>query len=158
MVVYVSDLMPNRKATEFVPPEALLEGLPEPMPDLAHRLRELVRQAEPDAVERVRPGWRVIGYDMPVGRRQLRFFAWILAQPEHVHLGFPRGVLLPDPNGLLSGDGVTKQARWLTVRLASDIDPAAFEALVHAAAALSAVPRSILADQDTRVIGPGIEP
>ena len=150
--------MPKMKATEFVPPEALLEGLPEPMPDLAYRLRELVRQAEPDAVERVRPGWRVIGYDMPVGRGRLRFFAWIWAQPEHVHLGFPRGVLLPDPNGLLSGDGITKQARWLTVRLASDIDRAAFEALVHAAAALSAVPRSILADQDVGAIGPGIEP
>jgi hypothetical protein len=146
--------MSKMKATEFVPPEALLEGLPEPMPDLAHRLRVLVRRAEPDAVERVRPGWRVIGYDIPVGRR-LRFFAWIWAQPEHVHLGFPRGVLLADPNRLLSGDGVTKQARWLTVRLASDIDRAAFEALVHAAAALSTVPRSILADQDVGALGPG---
>ena len=150
--------MPIMQATEFVPPEALLESLAEPMPDLAYRLRELVRQAEPDAVERVRPGWRVIGYDMPVGRRRLRFFAWIWAQPEHVHLGFPRGVLLADPNGLLSGDGVTKQARWVTVRLASDIDRAEFEALVHAAAALSAVPRSILADQDVGAIGPGFAP
>lgn len=149
--------MSNVKAPEFVPPEVLLEGLPEPMPDLAHRLRELVRQAEPDAVERVRPGWRVIGYDMPVGGHRLRFFAWIWAQPEHVHLGFPRGVLLSDPSGLLSGDGITKQARWLTVRIASDIDRAAFEALVHAAAALSAVPRSILADHDVGAIGPGIE-
>ena len=150
--------MPTLKTTELIPPEALLEGLPEPMPELAQRLRVLVRGAEPDAVERVRPGWRVIGYDMPVGGRQLRFFAWIWAQPEHVHLGFPRGVLLADPKGLLDGDGVTKQARWLTVRQAAHVDVEAFEALVHAAAALAVVPRSILVEQDVRAARPRAEP
>lgn len=140
--------MRSSKTTELIPPEALLDGLPDPMPDLAQRLRVLVRGAEPDAVERVRPGWRVIGYDVPVGRRQLRFFAWIWAQPEHVHLGFPRGMLLTDPKGLLQGDGVTKQARWLTVTRVGDIDRPAFEDLIHAAAALALVPRAILADQD----------
>ncbi len=140
--------MRSSKTTELIPPEALLDGLPDPMPDLAQRLRVLVSRAEPDAVERVRPGWRVIGYDIPVGRRRLRFFAWIWAQPEHVHLGFPRGMLLTDPKGLLQGDGVTKQARWLTVTRVPDIDRPAFETLVHAAAALAMMPRAILADQD----------
>ncbi len=144
------------EAGELIPPEALLEGLPVPMPDLAQRLRQLVRRSEPNAVERVRPGWRVIGYDIAVGRRRYRFFAWIWAQPEHVHLGFPRG-LLPDPNRLLDGDGVTKQARWLTVTSAAEIDRARFEALVHAAAALAAVPRTILDDQQAGAGGLTVE-
>ena len=128
---------------DSIPPEALLEGLPEPMPALAQTLRALVRHAEPQAVERVRPGWRVIGYDIPTGRRRSAFFAWIWAQPEHVHLGFPRGVLLADPERLLAGDGVTKQARWLTVRTDAEIDAEAFEELVHAAVAAASLPRTL---------------
>ncbi len=129
---------------EAVPPEALLAGLPEPMPALAQELRALVRRAEPEAIEAVRPGWRIIGYDLPIGGRRRAFFAWIMAQHEHVHLGFPRGVLLRDPDRLLAGDGITKLARWVTVRVAADIEAEAFEALVREAAALAAVPRGML--------------
>lgn len=132
-----------------IPPEALLIGLPDPMPALAHALRDLVKRAEPEAIEAVRPGWRVIGYDLPIGRRRTAFFAWIWAQPEHVHLGFPRGVLLRE-DALLEGRGVTKLARWVTVRTAGEIDVERFEALVHEAAAVAIIPRSASA----RVIGP----
>ncbi len=37
------------------------------------------------------------------------------AQVEHVHLGFPHGVLLDDPEGALEGAGITKAARWFTL-------------------------------------------
>jgi hypothetical protein len=96
------------------PPELLLEGLPPTMVALAHGLREVVLAAVPEAVERVRPGWRVIGYDVPIGRRTA-FFAWIMAERVHVHLGFPKGVRLLDPEHLLDGEGITKAARWFTL-------------------------------------------
>jgi hypothetical protein len=125
-----------------IPPDALLAGLPEPMPELAHALRALVMRAQPDAIESVRPGWRLIGFDVPLGPRRKAYFAWIVAECEHVHLGFPRGVLMRDPDRILRGAGVTKLARWLTVRTAADIEAARFEALVREAAAVAAIPRS----------------
>jgi hypothetical protein len=103
-----------------IPPEALLADHSPERRALANALRDLVRRTVPDAVERVRTGWNVIGYDVPVGRRT-RFFAWVWLQPEHVHLGFQNGVLMDDPHGLLAGRGVTKQVRWLTFERLGDI-------------------------------------
>jgi hypothetical protein len=96
------------------PPEILLEDFPPAMAALANGLREVVLAAVPEAVERVRPGWRVIGYDVPIGRRTA-FFAWIMPERVHVHLGFPKGVSLLDPERALDGEGITKSARWFTL-------------------------------------------
>jgi len=49
----------------------------------------------------------------------------------HVNLGFYRGAGLPDPAGLLVGDG--KQMRHIKVRSASDVKMAAFQKLIRAA-------------------------
>jgi hypothetical protein len=125
-----------------IPPDALLVDLPRPMPELAHALRDLVRRAQPDAIEAVRPGWRVIGYDVPLGPHRKAFIAWIMAQPEHVHLGFPQGVHLNDPEAILEGQGITKLARWVTVRTFDDIDAGRFESLVREAAAAARIPRA----------------
>jgi hypothetical protein len=127
---------------EPIPPDALLAGLPAPMPELAHELRAIVKRAQPDAIEAVRPGWRIIGYDVPLGRRRRAYFAWIMAEREHVHLGFPRGVLMRDPAGVLHGAGEAKLARWLTVRQQGDVDRDVFEDLVREAAAVALIPRT----------------
>ncbi len=99
--------------TDCPPPEALLAGYPDSMAALAERLRTIVRETVPDAIERVRVGWRVIGYNVPAGRRT-PFVAWVMAERVHVHLGFPHGVLLRDPARVLGGAGETKRARWFT--------------------------------------------
>lgn len=98
---------------EGIPPEALLEDFPPPMQAIANRLREIVKATIPDAMERVRPGWRLIGYDLPVGRKAV-YFAYVAPENEHVHLGFEHGWAMRDPLGLLKGVGITKQVRWLT--------------------------------------------
>ncbi len=98
---------------EGIPPEALLEDFPHPMQSIANRLREIVKATIPEAIERVRPGWRLIGYDLPVGRKAV-YFAYIAPENEHVHLGFEHGWAMRDPLGLLVGVGITKQVRWLT--------------------------------------------
>jgi hypothetical protein len=124
-----------------LPPEALLAGYPEPIIDLAEGLRALVRAALPEAIEAVRPGWRIIGYDLPIGRRTA-FFAWIMPQAVHVHLGFPQGVLLDDPDGLLGGAGETKRARWLTLAPGDQIPVAQYTGLILAAARLAGLSAS----------------
>ena len=82
---------------DSIPPELLLEDFPPPMQAIAQRLREIVRGTVPDAVERVRPGWRLIGYDLPIGRK-LVYFAYVAPEIEHVHLGFEHGWAMRDPD------------------------------------------------------------
>src|SRR5512135_1744353 len=114
------------------------------MAALAEGLRQVVRRAVPDAVERVRPGWRVIGYDLPVGRRTV-YFAWVMPEGAHVHLGFPKGVLLDDPSGVLEGRGITKAARWFTLREPADLDDPNLVDFARAAAEVARLGRSELA-------------
>jgi len=119
---------------DTMPPEVLLEDYPPAMAALAKGLREVVRRAVPEAVERVRPGWRVIGYDVPLGGRRTAFFAWIMPQREHVHLGFPKGVQLHDPDGMLQGEGEAKLARWFTLATPEDLRDPRLAAFARAAA------------------------
>lgn len=98
---------------DAIPPEALLADFAPPIRDLAQQLRSIVIATVPDVVERVRVGWRIIGYDAPVGRKA-KYFAWVFPERVHVHLGFVEGVLVDDPGRRLQGEGETKKARWLT--------------------------------------------
>ena len=92
-----------------MPVEALLDGYQPPLLEIAERLRQIVMEAAPDAVERVRPGWKLIGYDLPI-RRNGVFFAWIWPEGLHVHLGFPHGDLMDDPAGPSMGRGSRSSA------------------------------------------------
>lgn len=96
-------------------PEALLADFPRPMTDIGEWLRGVVRRALPDTIERVRPGWRLIGYDIPISSRRTKYAAFVAPEPTHVHLGFKHGILMGDPGHLLHGDGITKQVRWVTL-------------------------------------------
>ncbi len=80
----------------------------------AHVLRALAARTIPDAVERLRPGWRLIGYDLPITRHGT-YFAWVWPQPEHVHIGFEIGTLMSDPHWALGGAHLRlKRVRYLT--------------------------------------------
>ncbi len=101
-------------AHEPIPTDLFLAGYSPPIADLAERLRDVVRAAVPEALERVRTGWRLIGYDVPAGRRT-RYFAFVAPEPEHVHLGFEYGVWMEDPDRLLRGVHLNlKKVRYLT--------------------------------------------
>ena len=112
------------------PPEALLAACSEPMRAIAERLRLVVARTVPDAIERVRPRWQLLGYDVPIGRRT-RYFAWVWPQVEHVHLGFEYGAFMSDPEGVLEGAGVTKRVRWLTFVPGDPIDEAHLAGLLR---------------------------
>jgi hypothetical protein len=116
---------------DAIPPEALLERYPEPMRRIAEELRAIVRETLPEAIERVRPGWLLIGYDVPVGGRRTAFCAFVTPEARHVHLGFKHGVHMRDDEGVMLGRGVTREARWLTFREGDPIPRARVEALLH---------------------------
>ena len=101
---------------DAIPPEALLAAYPDDIEAHATTLRGLVRRAVPGAVERVRGGWRLIGYEVPVGRR-LRYFAYIAPEPIHIHLGFEYGAWMSDPDRRLEGAHLKlRKVRFLTFR------------------------------------------
>jgi hypothetical protein len=103
-----------------------------------------VLEAIPDVTERVRVGSRLIGYDLPVGRRTV-YFAWVFPEAEHVHAGFVNGMLIDDGSGVLTGAGITKRARWLTFASGDSIDVELTTELVLVAEAAARIPRSALA-------------
>lgn len=99
---------------EPIPPDLFLSGYSPQIRDLAEQLRTIVREAIPEAIERVRSGWRLIGYDVPVGRRT-RYFAFVAPEPHHVHLGFQYGIWMADPDGVLRGAHLDlKKVRYVT--------------------------------------------
>ena len=124
-----------------LPPGALLAEYPGPLRDIAEWLRGVVRRAVPGAAERVRTGWRIIGYDLPLGPRRSAYFAWVMVEPVHVHLGFPQGVLMSDPGGLLDGAGITKKARWVTLTPDSMLPETELAVLAHKAVRIATLSR-----------------
>ena len=124
-----------------IPPEMLLEDYPASLAAIARRLRAIVLEAYPDAIERVRPGWRMIGYDLPSDRRRTVYVAGIWPQIEHVHLFFQHGRAMRDPEAILEGEGITKQVRWLTFPPGSTVDAAGCRAYLAEAAAVARMTR-----------------
>jgi hypothetical protein len=125
-----------------MPPEALLDDFPGPMRAIAEDLRAVVRRVVPDAIERVRPGWRLIGYDLPRDRGRTTYFCFVLPEAEHVHLGFEYGTVMRDADGLLRGAGITKKVRWVTLTERGQIPDHQLELLVHEGARVARMSRA----------------
>lgn len=115
-------------APDTIPADLFLSGCAPEIRDIAGRLRAVVAEAVPEAIERVRTGWRLIGYDVPVGRGT-RYFAFVAPEPKHVHLGFEVGTLMTDPDRLLQGAHLDlKKVRFVTYEPG---DPIPTDALVR---------------------------
>ena len=126
---------------ESIPPEAFLCGYTDDIRAIAETLRAVVREAAPDAIERVRAGWRLIGYDLPVGRRAV-YFAWVAPEPIHVHLGWQHGTFLSDPDRMLEGAHLRlKKVRFTTFRPGDRVPTATLVAFTQEAARLAAMSR-----------------
>jgi hypothetical protein len=122
---------------EPIPPELFLEGYPPGIREAAERLCAVVRRAVPDVIERVRPGWRLIGYDVPAGKRT-RYFAFVAPEVEHVHLGFEYGVWMADPDELLRGAHLNlRKVRFVTYEPGDPIPESALVEYTRDAAQLA---------------------
>jgi hypothetical protein len=89
--------------------EDILAGHRTQVQVVAQRLRQLIRHTVPEAREVPYPGWHAIGYRHPTAG----YFAGIFPLEQAVQLVFEFGVLLPDPEGVLEGNG--KQVRFITL-------------------------------------------
>jgi hypothetical protein len=97
-----------------VSPEELFYTFPEPVPTVCWRLRDLVFEVAPAAVEAVRPRWKNLGFDLD------GVFCAVAPQSDGARIVFEFGIELPDPDGHLEGSGA--QVRWLSYARAEDID------------------------------------
>jgi hypothetical protein len=105
-------------------------------------LRKLVIRAVPTAVERLRPGWRLLGYDLPIAGRGT-YFAWIWPQIEHVHVGWEYGTLMADPDGFLQGGDLNlKKVRYLTFEPAQRVEAKLVIDFTREAARIASMSRS----------------
>src|SRR2546430_15311805 len=100
------------KRVGAIPPEAFLSDYPATMRDIANDLRAVVRRVVPDVVERVRPGWRLLVYDVPRERGRSTYFCYVASEPVHVHLGFEYCTLLRVEDRCLECAGVTPKVCW----------------------------------------------
>lgn len=82
---------------------------------LAAWVREAVLASDPDLTERVYRGWRGVGFRHP----EAGYVCGIFPRDDVVELLFEHGAWLPDPDGLLRGDGI--QTRVIPV---TEPDPA----------------------------------
>jgi uncharacterized protein DUF1801 len=117
-----------------VPVGEFLGGLEPASRRLAEAARERILSTVPHATERVRPGWRLIGYNAP------KYFAFISVERDHVRIGFEWGVMLTNHSGLLQGAGA--QVRYVPIHSVSDLKPAALRELLSSAAAIVPPPRA----------------
>ncbi len=125
---------------DTIPADAFLDQYPGDIRRTADLLRSVVRLAIPDAMERVRPGWRLIGYDVPFGRRTA-YFAYVAPEPAHVHLGFEYGAWMADPDALLEGAHLRlRKVRFVTFRPGDDVPVGRLVELTREAARLAALP------------------
>ena len=119
-----------------------LAGYPDRIVRTAHQLRRLVRRAMPDSEERLRSGWALIGYDLPVGRMK-RYFAFIAPEQKHIHLGFEYGAWMADPDRVLEGAHLKlKKVRYLTFAPGTILDRKQLLELVREGARVALAPRS----------------
>jgi hypothetical protein len=99
-----------------VTPEELFYAFPEPVPATCWKLRDLILEEAPEAVEAVRPRWKLLGFDLE------RYFCAVAPQRDHARLLFEHGTELEDPSGALLGTGT--QVRWLQFETPDQIDEA----------------------------------
>ena len=99
--------------------EAFLSGYAPEVMETALRLRAMVLSLAPDAIEQADKPARMIAYGFSQTYKET--ICVIIPTKTGVNLGFPRGDLLPDPAGILTGDGkVTRHVTVLTPRQAAN--------------------------------------
>lgn len=87
---------------------------------LTERLREIILATIPEARESVNLGWHSLNYR----HQQSGYFCGLFPRHDDVQLVFEFGILLPDPEGLLEGEGA--QARFVKIKNSRDIHVRAF--------------------------------
>lgn len=104
--------------------EAYIAALPTAFRSIAVSLVALVKDVVPSATASIKWGQPVFEHGGPM--------IWMKAFAKHFGFGFWRGAELPDPKGLLEGEG--DRMRHVKLRAPADVDAPALRDLVRAAA------------------------
>ena len=107
-----------------ITPDELLQTHNPDIQAIVADLRKLILETVPNAAESANPGWHSISYRHP----QQGYFCGIFPTHDHVILVFEFGILLPDPDGVLVGDG--KQVRNIILRSVEDISAESIQQLL----------------------------
>jgi hypothetical protein len=104
--------------------------------EMLARVRDLIKQAEPDVVEEIK--WRkpTNPLGVPVWSHEGIICTGETYQ-DKVKLTFAKGASLEDPNGLFNGSLDAKVRRVIDLHQGDQIDAYAFKALVRAASELN---------------------
>ena len=97
---------------------------------LALQLRDLVHEIDPEVIEQIDKPAHLLAYGY--AKTYTHLMCVIILYTDYVNLGFPRGIDLPDPEGLLEGTG--KRARHVKITDTETIDLPEVAALIQASA------------------------
>jgi hypothetical protein len=111
--------------------EILLTQYSTEVQELARKVRRLVLEVMPEAVEQVDPPDHLITYGFGTRMNEIVFV--VMPVKAGVNLGFYRGATLPDPNSLLSGTG--KRHRHVRLQSAAEVESPALRQLMDSALA-----------------------
>ena len=126
----------------------LLARYDEAIQKLALAVRKLILEEAPEASEFVYEVYTIADH-FGFTERPSDAFVFTTAHANWVNLGFNFGVLLPDPGGLLRGEG--KLIRHVRITQPMDLDAPGVRELVRAAIARAELPESKLAKPRTIV-------
>lgn len=108
--------------------EQILADRPPEIVEIARRLRAIIAEVHPDAVEVPRTGEGVAAYGW--GEKKMsESYAYIAPQRSWVNLGFYHGAVLDDPLGIVEGTG----ARIRHVKVRGGVDEAPLVELLRRA-------------------------
>lgn len=110
--------------------EQLLADFPPTIQKISGRLRDSIKLHHPSLQEKVYPGWRALGFSHPTAGYICGIFPYV----ESVKLIFEWGIRLPDPDGVLQGNG--QQVRYLEYRSVAEIKIRTVERFLDAAISL----------------------
>ena len=118
--------------------EAFLQDTPDPLREIVLELRNIIHSAVPDAEEVIR--WGGLSY-FHAGRGGLvsAGICQVGIHADHIRLAFIHGAFLPDPKGLLQGDGKAK--RYVSITSYNDAPWSDLEELLVKSSAFD--PRSL---------------
>lgn len=110
--------------------QTFLASYPPDIQRLVGQLAALVSTVAPTATGSVKPGWACVAFTHP----DVGYFCGLFPKDDRVKVGFEFGVLLPDPDRLLTGSGT--QLRYFDIALDSPLPEQSLTAFIEQAIAL----------------------
>ncbi|MDA0799568.1 MAG: DUF1801 domain-containing protein [Chloroflexi bacterium] len=132
--------------------QAFLANYPPDIQRLVDQLAALVSAVAPTATESVKLGWACVAFTHP----DVGYFCGLFPKDDRVKVGFEFGVLLPDPDYLLTGTGT--QLRYFDIVIDAPLPEKSLAVFIEQAIALppgAAARRAMVRDSNPPSWRPG---